>query len=119
MVEDALIVACHDLIKVYDMDEYHLVQTNSGHHDSIRDLVFIPERNHIVSVSWDKTVKVWRSYRKQNSNRKKNLKEKEKKFDAWLWDEMKKALKNQHIEFQEQSQDKRRNSKNSLLSNEF
>lgn len=35
-IENALIVACHDIIKVYELDDYHLVQTNYGHSDSIR-----------------------------------------------------------------------------------
>ena len=35
-VEGVLMAACHDLIKVYDMDDYRLVQQNAGHHDSIR-----------------------------------------------------------------------------------
>ncbi len=35
-VEHVIMVACHDAIKVFDMDDYHLVQQNTGHHDSIR-----------------------------------------------------------------------------------
>ena len=34
--ENVIIVAAHDQVKVYEMEEYHLVQTNSGHKDSIR-----------------------------------------------------------------------------------
>jgi WD40 repeat protein len=34
--ESVIIVAAHDQVKVYEMEEYHLVQTNSGHKDSIR-----------------------------------------------------------------------------------
>jgi len=30
-VQDSLIAACHDVIKVFDMDDFHLVQTNYGH----------------------------------------------------------------------------------------
>ena len=36
MIEDVIIVACHDTVKVYDMDDLHLVQVNAGHFDSIR-----------------------------------------------------------------------------------
>jgi hypothetical protein len=111
-----MIAACHDTIRTYDLDEYHLLQTNTGHHDSIRyfssyflsiflehyikliiyvirDLIYIPERNHIVSVSWDRTIKVWRSYRKQNQTRKQVEKESNVKFETWVWDQMKIALK--------------------------
>ena len=59
----------------------------------IRDLIYIPERNHIVSVSWDRTIKVWRSYRKQNQTRKQVEKESNVKFETWVWDQMKIALK--------------------------
>jgi hypothetical protein len=56
-------------------------------------LIFIPERNHIVSVSWDRTIKVWRSYKKQNQTRKQVEKESNVKFETWVWDQMKLALK--------------------------
>ena len=56
--------------------------------------MFIPERNHIVTVSWDRTIKVWKSYRRQNLTRQKMEKHKEKKFETWVWDAMKLALKN-------------------------
>ncbi len=56
-------------------------------------MIFIPERNHIVSVSWDRTIKVWRSYKKQNQTRKQVEKESNVKFETWVWDQMKLALK--------------------------
>lgn len=34
--QDAVIAACHDLIKIFDLETYHLVQTCMGHHDSVR-----------------------------------------------------------------------------------
>jgi WD40 repeat protein len=83
-VQDSLIAACHDVIKVFDMDDFHLVQTNYGHHDSIRDIIFIPERGHIVSVSWDKTIRIWKSYRKQTYQRKSVEDENNKKFETWV-----------------------------------
>jgi 5-formaminoimidazole-4-carboxamide-1-beta-D-ribofuranosyl 5'-monophosphate synthetase len=58
-----------------------------------RNLILIPERSHIVSVSWDKTIKIWRSYKKQIARRAKRENESEKKFDNWVLDEMKEALK--------------------------
>lgn len=91
--ENILIVAAHDMVKCYEMDEYHLVQTNSGHHDSIRDVMLIPERNHIVSVSWDRTIKIWKSYRKQKLTRNKlENNSGANKFETWVWDAMKAAL---------------------------
>jgi hypothetical protein len=36
LLQEALIVAAHDAIKVYETDEYRLVQVNIGHTDSIR-----------------------------------------------------------------------------------
>ena len=59
-------------------------------------MIFIAERGHIVSVSWDRTVKVWRAYRKQSFVKKKVEKDHEKKFDTWVWDQMKLAMKNQN-----------------------
>jgi len=44
-------------------------------------------------VSWDRTIKVWRSYRKQNQIRKQVEKESNVKFETWVWDQMKLALK--------------------------
>ena len=64
-----------------------------------REVIFIPERNHIVSVSWDKTIKIWRFIRKTQSKFKKV--EKTKKFETRLLEEMKLALKREvsfHLE---------------------
>jgi WD40 repeat protein len=92
--ENILYSACNDIIKAYDLTNYLLVQTNIGHHDSIRDVCFIPERNHLVSVSWDKTIKIWRSYQRYQVNERKiQKKEIEKKFETWVWDNMKIAMK--------------------------
>ena len=57
-----------------------------------RDVMLIPERNHIVTVSWDRSIKVWKSYRKQNLARNKSEIHSEKKFETWVWDAMKNAL---------------------------
>lgn len=64
-----------------------------------RDIIFIPERNHIVSVSWDKTINIWRFTRKTESKFKKV--EKVKKFETRVLEEMKLALKREvsfHLE---------------------
>ncbi len=39
LAQEALIVAAHDAIKVYETDEYRLVQVNVGHTDSIRSVI--------------------------------------------------------------------------------
>jgi hypothetical protein len=54
--------------------------------------MLIPERNHIVTVSWDRTIKVWKSYRRQNLTRNKLEVRDEKKFEVWVKDAMKLAL---------------------------
>lgn len=38
--QDAVIAACHDLIKIFDLETCHLVQTCMGHHDSVRYTIF-------------------------------------------------------------------------------
>jgi WD40 repeat protein len=61
----------------------------------LRDIIFIPDRNNIVSVSWDKTIRVWKSYKKNNKKRKNE--DNEKKFDTWVFDQMKSALKTNQL----------------------
>ena len=56
-------------------------------------MIFIPERGHLVSISWDKTIKVWRAYRKLNSVKKDVEQDFEKKFETWVWSQMKQAMK--------------------------
>lgn len=64
-----------------------------------REVILIPERNHIVSVSWDKTIKIWRFIRKTQSKFQKV--EKTVEFETRLLEEMKAALKREvsfHLE---------------------
>ncbi len=56
----------------------------------------MPEKNTIVSVGWDKTIRIWRSYKKKLKLRKSE--DGVKKFDTWVFDQMKTALKNSQIE---------------------
>ena len=56
-------------------------------------MIFIPERGHIVSISWDKTIKVWRAYRKRSFFKRNEKNNQEKMFDNWVWDQMKLAMK--------------------------
>jgi len=60
------------------------------------DVIFIPERNNIVSVSWDGTIKIWRSYRKQKNEGKKKTHENSQKFETWVWEQMKVAMRKQN-----------------------
>ncbi len=60
------------------------------------DIIFIPERQNIVSVSWDGTIKIWRSYRKQKNEKKQEKNENNKKFETWVWDQMKVAMRKQN-----------------------
>lgn len=54
-------------------------------------MCFIPERKQIVSVSWDRTVKIWKSFGKSNKTQQKtNTNE---NYEVSFWDEMKRALK--------------------------
>ena len=38
-----------------------------------------------MTVSWDKTIKLWRAWRKPSLIQKKVELDKEKKFESWLW----------------------------------
>jgi hypothetical protein len=52
-----------------------------------------------MSVSWDKTLKIWRSWRKPSSSNKKVELDKEKKFETWIWSQMKKAARCEETDF--------------------
>ncbi|XP_056430967.1 uncharacterized protein LOC130369578 [Hyla sarda] len=56
----------HDTIRVYDPDTLLQVQCNVGHTDLIRCIVHIPEMKQYASVSWDRTVRLWKAYYKAN-----------------------------------------------------
>lgn len=49
-----------------------------------------------MSVSWDRSIKIWKSYRKNTKQRAKIENDSEKKFETWVWDQMKIALKNEN-----------------------
>ena len=49
-----------------------------------------------MSVSWDGTIKIWRSYLKQKSERKQETTDSSKKFETWVWDQMKLAMRKQN-----------------------
>ncbi|XP_022092949.1 uncharacterized protein LOC110980503 [Acanthaster planci] len=72
-----IIAGVQNTIKVYDPDNYKLVQTNVGHTDSIRSILHLPERNQYVSGSWDGSLRVWNAFKP--IARKKRLKIEEKR----------------------------------------
>ncbi|CAF1299195.1 unnamed protein product [Didymodactylos carnosus] len=61
-VQKVLLIGAEDTLKVYDMKDYTCLQTNMGHSDIIRDIVFIPERDQYITVSWDKTMRIWNAW---------------------------------------------------------
>jgi hypothetical protein len=77
-------------------------------------LIYIPERNNIISVSWDKTVRVWRSYKKQTKIRVHG--ENTKKFDTWVFDQMKSALKASSYTSNNNNKSNKNSYQNSILS---
>lgn len=101
-IQNSIIVAAHDTIKIYEYvineddssnNEYQLVQTNIGHLDSIRDIIYINERNQYISVSWDKTIRVWRAWRKSSLIKQKVEINKDNDYNTWIWEQLKLATK--------------------------
>ncbi|KAM9311651.1 uncharacterized protein PAF06_009490 [Gastrophryne carolinensis] len=56
-----------DTVRVYDPESLLQVQSNTGHSDLVRSLIHIPEIKKYVSVSWDRTVRIWKAYHKVNN----------------------------------------------------
>ncbi|KAG9490763.1 hypothetical protein GDO78_006213 [Eleutherodactylus coqui] len=59
-----IVAGVHDTIRVYDPDTFLQVQCNVGHTDLIRCIVHIAEMKQYASVSWDRTVRLWKAYYK-------------------------------------------------------
>ncbi|ELT89388.1 hypothetical protein CAPTEDRAFT_187404 [Capitella teleta] len=71
----AIVVGVQEFIRVFDPEQYRLVQTNRGHTDALRSIIHIPERNQYVSSSWDKTIRIWNAWkppRKKHQTSKEN-----------------------------------------------
>ncbi|KAG8578882.1 hypothetical protein GDO81_010652 [Engystomops pustulosus] len=66
-INGCIAAGVHDSIRVYDPDTLHLVQCNEGHNDLIRGIVHIPEIKQYASVSWDRTVRLWKAYQRTNN----------------------------------------------------
>jgi len=59
-----VIVGVQDVIRVYEPNNgMELVQTHTGHTDSVRSIIHMPERSQYLSVSWDSTICVWNAYK--------------------------------------------------------
>ncbi|KAK3081447.1 hypothetical protein LTS18_006610 [Coniosporium uncinatum] len=55
-----VITGCEDEeIRVWDEETGELVHTYSGHFEPVTDLVVLPRRNEVVSVSFDMTIRRW------------------------------------------------------------
>ncbi|XP_077122024.1 uncharacterized protein LOC143776480 isoform X1 [Ranitomeya variabilis] len=65
-INGCIVAGVHDTIRVYDPDTLLLVQRNVGHTDLIRCIVHVPETKQYASVSWDRTVRLWKAYCKAN-----------------------------------------------------
>ncbi|KAM8972028.1 uncharacterized protein RCH25_017640 [Pelodytes ibericus] len=63
-VNGCIAAGVQDSIRVYDPDSLLEVQCNLGHKDLVRSIVHIPEMKQYVSVSWDSTVRIWKSFYK-------------------------------------------------------
>ncbi|XP_069810665.1 uncharacterized WD repeat-containing protein alr2800-like isoform X2 [Dendropsophus ebraccatus] len=66
-INGCIAAGVHDTIRVYDPDTLLQVQCNVGHTDVIRCIVHIPEIKQYASVSWDRTVRLWKAYYKANN----------------------------------------------------
>ncbi|CAF0729498.1 unnamed protein product [Adineta steineri] len=92
-VQKALLIANQDTLKIFDMDEYTCVQTNDGHTDVIRDVLFIPERNQYITVSLDCTMRIWNAWSRDSSQEETDIDPK-KKFSDNIWEDIRKCVKN-------------------------
>lgn len=63
VVNGAIVAGVQNNIRVFEADQYTLVQSNIGHTDAVRALIHIVDRNQYASASTDKTVRIWNSWR--------------------------------------------------------
>ncbi|CAF0782811.1 unnamed protein product [Rotaria sp. Silwood1] len=93
-VQKALLIGTQDTLKVFDMEEYTCVQTNEGHTDVIRDVLFIPERNQYITVSLDRTMRIWNAWSPEPLRKKVADIDPKKKFAEELWEQIRNCVKN-------------------------
>ncbi|KAJ7316603.1 hypothetical protein JRQ81_002765 [Phrynocephalus forsythii] len=61
-VNGCIIAGSHETIRVYDPTSGVQVQSYTGHQDSIKEIIHVPEIEQYVSVSLDGTVRMWKAY---------------------------------------------------------
>ncbi|XP_039190052.1 uncharacterized protein LOC120304029 isoform X2 [Crotalus tigris] len=61
-INGCIIAGDHDTIRIYDPNSGALVQSYTGHQDSIKGLIHVPEMKQYVSVSLDGTARIWKAY---------------------------------------------------------
>ncbi|PAA50054.1 hypothetical protein BOX15_Mlig018091g2, partial [Macrostomum lignano] len=66
-VSNALVVAVENSLKVFEPDNFDLVQKNDGHFDSIRSIIHIPDNRHYVTASWDGRIGIWQAWRNKRA----------------------------------------------------
>ena len=56
------VAASMDLaIRVYDLMTCEVITTHTGHTDSVRHIVHLPQKNEYISASWDQSIRIWRA----------------------------------------------------------
>ncbi|CAF3091307.1 unnamed protein product [Rotaria socialis] len=93
-VQKALLIGTQDTLKVFDMEEYTCVQTNEGHTDVIRDVLFIPERSQYITVSLDHTMRIWNAWSPEPFRKKVADIDPKIKFSEDLWEQIRNCVKN-------------------------
>jgi len=62
VLNGAVIVGLQDVIRVYESGTMKRLSTHTGHRDSVRGLMHVPERSQYISISWDGSICIWNSY---------------------------------------------------------
>ncbi|UJR37707.1 hypothetical protein I4U23_030402 [Adineta vaga] len=93
-VQKAILIGNQDTLKVFEMDDYTCVQTNDGHTDVIRDVLFIPERKQYITVSLDCTMRIWNAWSRQSLQERETNVDPETKFSDNIWEDIRKCVKN-------------------------
>jgi hypothetical protein len=57
-------------------------------------------------VSWDKTMKIWRMWRRSSLQPKKVETSQDIKFETWLWNQLKASLNNNMYDSDEEDEEK-------------
>ena len=72
-INGCIVAGVDKTLRVYEIFEYKLIQSNVGHTDQIRAVLHLPEpRNQYVTCSWDRTLRIWNTVR-MGSKMKANL----------------------------------------------